>query len=106
MSAYSQRRYGSRRSSFRGRLLIALVLVVISLVSFFSSGQINPITGERQRVAMSAEQEIAMGLQAAPEMAQQHGGLHPDRRGAAARRCRGREIGRRPQSLVGRTRAQ
>lgn len=29
---------------------------------------------------MTAEQEIAIGLQSAPEMAQQHGGLYPDER--------------------------
>lgn len=29
---------------------------------------------------MSADQEIAIGLQSAPEMAQQHGGLYPDER--------------------------
>jgi predicted Zn-dependent protease len=60
------------------RLAIAAVLVVISLVSYYSSGQVNPVTGEHQRVGMNTDQEIAMGLQAAPEMARQHGGLHAD----------------------------
>jgi predicted Zn-dependent protease len=61
-----------------GRILIAAALVIISLISYYSSGQVNPITGEKQRVALNAEQEIAMGLRAAPQMAAQHGGLHPD----------------------------
>ena len=32
---------------------------------------------------MSVEQEIAIGLQSAPSMAQQHGGLHPNQRSQA-----------------------
>ena len=39
---------------------------------------VNPVTGESQRVGMSAENEIALGLQAIPQMVEQHGGLHPD----------------------------
>ena len=62
------------------RLLIAFVFVAFSLVSYLGSGSENPITGEMQRVSMSPQQEIALGVQAAPEMAKQHGGLHPDRK--------------------------
>jgi predicted Zn-dependent protease len=54
------------------------VVVIFSLISYFGSSQENPITGETQHIAMSVEQEIALGLQAAPEMAAQHGGLDPD----------------------------
>ncbi|MDZ4805715.1 MAG: M48 family metallopeptidase [Candidatus Eisenbacteria bacterium] len=61
-----------------GRLIIALVLVVISVITYFSQQQKNPVTGETQHISMSAEQEVAIGLQAAPEMAAQHGGLHSD----------------------------
>ncbi len=61
------------------RLIIALVIGLISVVSYLNTAQQNPITGESQRVAMSAEQEIAVGLQAAQQMAQQHGGLDRDR---------------------------
>jgi predicted Zn-dependent protease len=61
-----------------GRIIIALIIAGISIVTYFASSEVNPITGETQQVALSEEQEVAMGLQAAPEMAQQHGGLHPD----------------------------
>ncbi len=68
-----------RRGRFSmGRIIIALVLAGISIVTYFASSEFNPITGENQQVALTEEQEVAMGLQAAPEMAQQHGGLHPD----------------------------
>lgn len=62
------------------RLMMALALAAFALVTYFMKTKIehNPVTGERQRVSMSAEQEVAMGLQAAPEMAAQHGGEHPD----------------------------
>jgi len=67
----------------RGRLMIALVIAAIALFSYYSSRQENPVTGEVQYVQMSPDQEIAMGLQAAPQMAAQHGGLHPDERAQA-----------------------
>ena len=36
------------------------------------------MTGETQHIDITVDQEIALGLQAAPEMAQQFGGLDPD----------------------------
>jgi predicted Zn-dependent protease len=62
------------------RLVMALALAGFAVVSYFMKTKVedNPVTGEQQRVSMSAEQEVAMGLQAAPEMAAQHGGEHPD----------------------------
>jgi predicted Zn-dependent protease len=55
--------------------MIALVVAAISVIGYLSQTQVNPVTGEKQRVSLSAEQEIALGLQAAPEMAQQFGGV-------------------------------
>jgi predicted Zn-dependent protease len=64
-------------------LLIAAVIAVISLVSYFGTRQDNPVTGETQHIDITVEQEIALGLQAAPEMAQQYGGLDPDQNAQA-----------------------
>ena len=65
----------------KGRLLIALVVAIISLFGYFGKSVMNPVTDEKQHVGgVTAEQEVALGLQAAPEMAQQFGGLHPDER--------------------------
>ena len=63
------------RGGCGGRLLMAAVLVVISLVTYFSSQSTNPVTKDVQHISMSPDQEIAMGLQAAPEMAAEFGGL-------------------------------
>jgi predicted Zn-dependent protease len=63
----------------RGRFLVALIVAAISLIGYFGSSVFNPITEEKQHVAgITPEQEVALGLQAAPEMAQQFGGLDPD----------------------------
>ena len=77
-----RQQYGQRRSGGMSgiglRLIIALVIAGISLMGYLGSRSKNEITGETQYVDLSPEEEIAMGLQAAPSMAQQHGGLHPD----------------------------
>lgn len=62
---------------FSGRLLIAVFMVIFGLVSYYSTRQENPVTGETQHVSISPEQEVALGLEAAPQMAEQMGGLHP-----------------------------
>lgn len=62
-----------------GRLIIAGVLVVVSLISYFGASQFNEVTQENQHVNITVEQEVALGLQAAPEMAAQYGGLSNER---------------------------
>jgi predicted Zn-dependent protease len=66
-----------------GRLIIAGVIVVVSLISYFGAQVYNPVTDETQHIDLTVEQEIALGLQAAPEMAQQYGGLSNDRQATA-----------------------
>lgn len=67
-----------RRGFGGGRILIALAIAAFSLISYYSSREYNPVTDEVQHVSVTPEQEVALGLQAAPQMAQQFGGLHPD----------------------------
>ncbi len=70
-----------RRRSFNGgRLLVGLLIAAFALFSYFSSKEYNPIIQEDQYVGITPDQEIALGLQSAPEMAAQFGGLHPDAR--------------------------
>ncbi len=49
--------------------------MLFATVSYFSQSELNPVTGETQRVNMSAEQEIQLGLQALPSMINEHHGL-------------------------------
>ena len=58
----------------RGRLVIGLMMALIAFASYYGYREVNPITGEKQHIGMSQEQEVAMGLQAAPQMADQFGG--------------------------------
>lgn len=73
----------SRGSAIKGRLLIVGVMVAVALIGYCSKRSVNPITGQTQYVQYSTDQEIALGLQAAPDMAREFGGLHPDARAQA-----------------------
>lgn len=66
-----------------GRIVVALIIAAFALISYFGSSEYNPVTDEEQRVGITQEQEIALGLQSAPELTQQFGGLHPDQQAQA-----------------------
>ncbi|MDI1288557.1 MAG: M48 family metallopeptidase [bacterium] len=54
------------------------MIALVSVGTYLSRRTTNPLTGRTQHISVTEEQEIAMGLQAAPEMAKQFGGLAPD----------------------------
>lgn len=60
------------------RLMIALVMAFVALMGYYASRERNPVTGEMQAIGMDQNQEIALGLQSAPQMAAEFGGLDPD----------------------------
>lgn len=69
--------YGSSNSPGRGfnvRIIIAIVIAIGAVVSYLGKRSVNPVTGRAEYVSMQPAQEIAMGLQAAPEMAAEMGG--------------------------------
>lgn len=73
------RKSGSRGARLSiGRIVVALAIAAVSIIGYLGSKSYNPITEEDQYVAITPDQEIALGLQAAPEMAREHGGLDPD----------------------------
>ena len=82
MGTYSRARPRSRGLSI-GRIIVALLVAGFALISYFGSSAYNPVTDEEQHVAITKEQEIALGLQSAPELTQQFGGLHPDQEAQA-----------------------
>lgn len=63
-------------------MLIGIILALGAIISYYVGTEKfqNPVTGRVQRVALSPKEEIALGLNSAPEMARQHGGLYPDER--------------------------
>jgi predicted Zn-dependent protease len=76
----------------KGRLLIAAVIALMAIITYYSSTSENPLTGEKQRVAMSPEQEIALGYKSAPEMAAQMGGLSKNEKAGALVRQVGEKL--------------
>jgi beta-barrel assembly-enhancing protease len=75
MTQYYGYGYGSGGGSrIHLRTIIGLAVILFGTISYFSHESINPATGERQHVSMTADDEIALGMQAAPQMAAQFGG--------------------------------
>lgn len=67
-----------RGRNFKVRLFLGIAIVAFAYLRKCSQQEENPYTGRTQTITLSPEQEIAIGLQSAPQMAQQHGGLHPN----------------------------
>lgn len=71
-----------RRSAGSGRfkimLMIGLAMAAFQAFKYFTNVQENPVTGEKQRVQWTVDQEVQLGLQSWKQMAAQHGGLHPN----------------------------
>src|SRR5262245_20355340 len=63
---------------WRGRWIIALIIALVAAVTYYGYRVTNPITGETQHIALTSHQEIALGEESAPQMAEQFGGLDPD----------------------------
>lgn len=61
------------------RLALGAVFAIFGMFNYFTNVSENPITGEKQRVQLSPQQEIVIGLQSTPKMVAQHGNLYPDR---------------------------
>ncbi|MEM7334218.1 MAG: M48 family metallopeptidase [Chloroflexota bacterium] len=70
-------RPGSRRMG-SSRFIVAIVMAAMALISYYGSQSYNPVTDETQYVAITPEQEIALGLQSVDEMSRMHGGAYPD----------------------------
>lgn len=69
---------GRRGSGSGSPWLIALIIAAVGFFMYWNNTEKNPITGIKQHVSISPEQEIRLGLQAAPQMAAQMGGELPE----------------------------
>jgi predicted Zn-dependent protease len=61
----------------RARLILGLLLAVAAFAMYRCRTSENPITGEKQRVALSRDQEIVLGLQSRDQMKAEFGGDDP-----------------------------
>ncbi len=76
--------FGRGGGGFGGiRIVLALGIAAFSACAYYRNTSVNPVTGEKQHVDMTPQQEVALGLQSAPEMAAQFGGEDPDPRAQA-----------------------
>ena len=64
--------------NFKYRILIGIAIAAFFYFKKCSQQEVNPYTGRQQTISMTTDQEIQMGIQSAPTMAQQHGGLYPN----------------------------
>ena len=67
-----------RSNKFKIRLLIGIAIVAFAFIQKCNQQEVNPYTGRKQTITMTPDQEIAIGLQSLPQMAEQYGGLYPD----------------------------
>lgn len=67
-----------RGNGFKIRLIIGLVIAAFALFRYYSSSTVNEVTGEKQHISISPEQEIQLGLDGRDYMIQESGGLYPD----------------------------
>lgn len=74
---------GRSQFSINPRIMIALLIAAVSVLGYCANTQVNPVTGKKQHITMTVKDEVAIGLQSAPEMASQFGGLTRDGRKSA-----------------------
>lgn len=70
--------YSSPHRGLPWYMLIGAAIALFGLVTYFGKTTVNPITHEKQRVALSPQQEVQLGLQSAPQMAAEMGGEEAD----------------------------
>jgi predicted Zn-dependent protease len=58
----------------RVQLVLALLVALGGVITYLTSKSVNPVTGEVQHVSLTPQQEIALGVHSAPQMAAQFGG--------------------------------
>jgi len=66
------------RGNLKIKLLIGAAIILFSFFKYWSKGETNQYTGKKQHISLTTDQEIRLGLQSAPKMAQEYGGLYPD----------------------------
>jgi predicted Zn-dependent protease len=86
--------FGRRGGGFRlsPTIIIAVVMAAFALCKYYGNTAVNEVTGEKQHISLTPQEEIAMGLQSAPQMAQEFGGLSNNQEAAALVRRVGERV--------------
>lgn len=66
------------RSGLNMRVILMIGMIGFSVISWYFKSSSNPITGEKQHVSLTPEEEVALGMQSAPQMAAEFGGVYQD----------------------------
>ncbi len=80
--------YGNNYNSrfgFHASWIIGGLIILFGVLRYFAHTQVNPVTGVSQHISMTPNQEMSLGLSAAPRMAAQMGGEADPARDPAAR---------------------
>ena len=72
--------YKMRTGNRKVKFIIGAGIVLFAVIQFYSRSEVNEYTGKKQHISLTSEQEIAIGLQSAPQMTQQYGGLYPEQK--------------------------
>ncbi|MBX3389522.1 MAG: M48 family metalloprotease [Phycisphaeraceae bacterium] len=72
-----------RRIRVPPRLIIGGIIALLAVLGYFANSSKNPVTGRTQHISLTPQQEVVLGLQSAPEMAREFGGLSSDHAAAA-----------------------
>lgn len=72
---YGSGEYGGRpQGGIPIRFIVAAAIALFGIVGYMLRTEVNPVTGKRQHIAMTEQEEMSLGLQAAPRMAAEMGG--------------------------------
>lgn len=66
--------------NYKARIIIGVIIAIFAVISYFMKTDENPVTGEKQKVSLTVDQEIVLGLQSAPEMIREFGGEYKDQK--------------------------
>jgi predicted Zn-dependent protease len=74
MSLFGNNYSDGPRFGFHASWIIGGLIILFGVLRYFAHTQVNPVTGVSQHVSMTPNQEVSLGLSAAPRMAAQMGG--------------------------------
>lgn len=72
MAIYDQEQQPQGRGY--GPILLGLAIAIFGFFMYMSHTEENPVTGEKQHLSLTPAEEIRLGLESAPQMAQEMGG--------------------------------